>query len=57
MPPLICIPTTGGTASEVSQFAIINNVKDRYKIAIISKAVVPDLAIIDPTTLTSMDSY
>jgi alcohol dehydrogenase len=57
MPPLICMPTTGGTASEVSQFSIINNVNEKYKIAIISKAVVPDLAIIDPVTLTSMDSY
>ncbi len=57
MPPLICLPTTGGTASEVTQFAIINNVNEKYKIAIISKSVVPDLAIIDPITLTTMDSY
>lgn len=57
MPPLICVPTTGGTASEVTQFSIINNIEQRYKIAIISKSVVPDLAIIDPTTLTTMDNY
>lgn len=57
MPPLICVPTTGGTASEVTQFSIINNVEQRYKIAIISKSVVPDLAVIDPITLTSMDNY
>ncbi len=57
MPPLICIPTTAGTASEVSQFAIINNTLERCKIAIISKAVVPDLAIIDPLTLLTMDNY
>ncbi|PZX20053.1 alcohol dehydrogenase class IV [Breznakibacter xylanolyticus] len=57
MPPLICIPTTGGTAADVSQFAIINNEIERVKIAIISKAVVPDLALIDPATLTTMDAY
>lgn len=57
MPPLICIPTTGGTSADVSQFAIINNSTDKYKMAIISKAVVPDLALIDPETLTTMDSY
>jgi alcohol dehydrogenase class IV len=57
MPPLICIPTTGGTASEVSQFAIINNYQNKYKFAIISKTVVPDLALIDPTTLLTMDNY
>ncbi len=56
-PPLICIPTTGGTGSEVSQFSIINNTRERRKIAIISKAVVPDLAIIDPDTLLTMDAY
>lgn len=57
MPPLICIPTTGGTAADVSQFAIINNYGERYKMAIISKSVVPDVALIDPETLTSMDGF
>ncbi|MGQ8336444.1 alcohol dehydrogenase-like regulatory protein ErcA [Sunxiuqinia sp. A32] len=57
MPPLICIPTTGGTAADVSQFAIINNTVERYKMAIISKAVVPDIALIDPVPLTSMNHF
>lgn len=57
MPPLVCIPTTGGTAADVSQFAIINNYKERYKLAIISKAVVPDVALIDPVILTSMGGF
>ncbi len=57
MPPLICIPTTGGTAADVSQFAIINNTSELYKFAIISKAVVPDVALIDPLVLTSMDPF
>ncbi|MCW3785382.1 alcohol dehydrogenase-like regulatory protein ErcA [Plebeiibacterium sediminum] len=57
IPPLICIPTTGGTAADVSQFAIINNTVEKYKFAIISKAVVPDVALIDPFILTSMDPF
>ncbi len=57
MPPLICIPTTSGSSADVSQFAIINNVKCRTKIAIISKAIVPDVALIDPNTLTTMSPY
>lgn len=57
MPPLICIPTTGGTSADVSQFAIISNRRAQLKIAIISKAVVPDTALIDPSTLTTMDAY
>jgi alcohol dehydrogenase class IV len=56
-PPLICIPTTAGTAADISQFAIINNTDLRYKIAIISKSVVPDVALVDPETTLTMDPY
>ena len=56
-PPLICIPTTGGTSSDLSQFAIITNTQERVKIAIISTAVVPDVSLVDPLTLTTMDTY
>lgn len=56
-PPLICIPTTAGSSADVSQFAIINNVNERVKIAIISKTVVPDVALIDPATTLTMDSF
>jgi len=56
-PPLICIPTTSGTSADVSQFAIILNTMSLVKIAIISKKVVPDLALIDPELLTTMDDY
>ncbi|MBN2752229.1 MAG: iron-containing alcohol dehydrogenase, partial [Rhodospirillaceae bacterium] len=56
-PPLICIPTTAGTSADVSQFAIIRHPTEAVKIAIISKAVVPDLALIDPETTTTMDPF
>lgn len=56
-PPLICIPTTAGTSADISQFAIINNIGKRYKIAIISKSVVPDVALVDPETTTTMSPY
>ncbi|ARU48426.1 alcohol dehydrogenase-like regulatory protein ErcA [Sulfurospirillum diekertiae] len=55
LPPLICIPTTAGTAADVSQFAIINDIKRHVKIAIISKSIVPDVSLIDPETTMSMD--
>ncbi len=57
IPPLICIPTTSGTSADVSQFSIILNTSTKVKIAIISKAIVPDLALIDPIPLTSMSNY
>jgi alcohol dehydrogenase len=56
-PPLICIPTTSGTAADLSQFAIVTSLDQRRKYAIISKTVVPDVALIDPETNTTKDSY
>ncbi len=53
-PPLICIPTTAGSSADISQFAIITDTVRRVKIAIISKAIVPDVALIDPVTTTTM---
>jgi alcohol dehydrogenase class IV len=53
-PPLICIPTTAGTAAEISQFCIIVNEAERYNMAIISKSLVPDVALVDPETTTTM---
>ncbi len=55
-PPLICIPTTSGSAADVSQFAIINDTTRKVKIAIISKKIVPDISLCDPVPLTSLTS-
>ncbi len=57
IPPLIFIPTTAGTSADVSQFAIINNEAERTKISVISKAVVPDVALVDPETTSTMDPF
>lgn len=56
-PPIICIPTTAGTSADVSQFAIIRDSQKLIKIAIISKMIVPDLALIDPIVTQTMDPY
>jgi len=56
-PPLICIPTTAGSSADVSQFAIITNVHGQVKNAIISKSLVPDVALIDPSTTLTMSRY
>ncbi len=53
-PPLIFIPTTAGSSADVSQFAIITDTKRMVKIAIVSKMVVPDIALVDPKTTTTM---
>ncbi|SFM66687.1 alcohol dehydrogenase-like regulatory protein ErcA [Methanolobus profundi] len=53
-PPIICIPTTAGSSADVSQFAIITDEEKKRKFAIISKAMLADLALIDPVITTSM---
>jgi len=55
-PPIICIPTTAGSSADVSQFAIITNEAEQRKVAIISKTLVPDIALIDPLPLTTMNT-
>lgn len=55
-PPLICVPTTAGSAAEVSQFAIISDTARQVKIAIVSKAMVPDIALSDPLLTLTMNA-
>lgn len=57
IPPLIFIPTTAGTSADVSQFAIISDPVEKVKISIVSKSVVPDVALIDPETTVTMDPF
>ncbi|MBE0582654.1 MAG: iron-containing alcohol dehydrogenase [Desulfofustis sp.] len=54
VPPLVFIPTTAGTSADVSQFAIISDTRRRVKIAIVSKMVIPDIALVDPQTTITM---
>jgi len=53
--PLICIPTTAGSAADVSQFAIITDSERKLKMAIVSKTMVPDVALIDPENTRTKD--
>lgn len=56
-PPIICIPTTAGASADVSQFAIICDTTNMVKKTIISKKVVPDLALLDAVPLMTLDPY
>ena len=51
IPPLICVPTTAGTGSDVSQFAIIADREKKIKMTILSRAIMPDISLIDPRIL------
>jgi len=56
LPPMVIAPSTAGAGSEVSQFAIIVDPQRRLKMSIISKSLVPDIAIVDPELLRTKDS-
>lgn len=51
IPPLICAPTTAGTGADVSQFAVVLDSRTKMKMCILSRVIMPDISIIDPTTL------
>ena len=44
----VCIPTTSGTGSEVTPFAVITDSDDHTKYPLADYALTPDVAIIDP---------
>lgn len=46
--PLIAIPTTAGTGSEVTQFTIITDTKTNVKMLIGSPFIIPRVALVDP---------
>lgn len=51
LPPMIFIPSTAGSGSDVSQFCIVTDVKRQLKMSIISRSLVPNISIIDPLLL------
>jgi len=64
--PLIAIPTTAGTGSEVTQFTIITDTVKNVKMLIASPNIMPRVALVDPlmtlqmpqgiTTATGLDA-
>ncbi len=51
---MVCIPTTSGTGSEVTPFAIITDEKTHYKYALADYALTPNIAIVDPDFVDHM---
>jgi len=52
--PLVCVPTTAGTGSEVTPFAVITDSKTRVKMNILDPGVVPTSSFVDPELTVSM---
>ena len=51
---LICIPTTSGTGSEVTPFAVITDKKANKKYPLTDYALTPTIAIVDPEFVMSL---
>jgi len=56
---LVCIPTSSGTGSEVTPFAVITDHKTGYKYPITDYALTPSVAIVDPVLARTqpMEAY
>ena len=54
LPPIICIPTTSGTGSEVNPYAVITDKERDLKFMLMSNHLIPRLAVIDPIYCKTM---
>jgi alcohol dehydrogenase len=54
MKPLIAIPTTAGTGSEVTYAAVIKDPDQNEKVIFAAHQLIPDVAILDPSMTVSL---
>jgi len=52
--PLVCVPTTAGTGSEVTRSAVITDTKRKFKMSVKDVMLAPRLALADPETTYSL---
>ena len=52
--PMIAIPTTAGTGSEVTAFSVITDTARNYKLTVFSYELLPKYALLDPEMITSV---
>ena len=55
--PLIAIPTTAGTGSEVTQVAVIKDQERHLKMAFLSYFLLPDVSVLDPRMTMTMPPF
>ena len=52
--PIIAIPTTAGTGSEVTAFSVITDTSRNYKLTVFSYELLPKYALLDPEMIMSV---
>ncbi|KPL91299.1 iron-containing alcohol dehydrogenase [Herpetosiphon geysericola] len=55
--PMVAIPTTAGTGSEASNFAVIKDEVNNVKLSFTSPYLAPELAILDPQVTQSLPPH
>lgn len=53
LPPMIFLPTTAGSGSDLSQFCIITDMQRKLKMSIIGRSLIPNISITDPDFLST----
>jgi len=53
----IAIPSTSGTASEITAFSVITDTEKKIKYPIVSPEIIPDVAIVDPQIPATMPPH
>lgn len=51
---LVAIPTTSGTGSEVTPFAVLKDKNDQRKVSLVDESLLPDIAILDAQLTRSL---
>jgi len=51
------IPSTSGTATEITAFSVITDTKEHIKYPIVSQEIIPDVAIVDPALPATMPAH
>lgn len=55
--PLICVPTTAGSGSEMTAAAVITDNQNQVKVSVTSDFLVPKVALIDPLLHVGMPGF
>ncbi len=55
LPPMVFIPSTIGSESNISQFTVITDIERHIKMTIISRTLVPNISITDPILLGTLN--
>jgi len=52
--PIVCIPSTAGTGSEVTKYAVVSDNQTKLKEGFTSDFIIPSIAIIDPELMSTV---